>query len=322
MILIKNKISGLLFASLALSCVLTRPLLTADVVERILAVVNDEIITEQDLNVVMAPIVSQYKTIYTGQELEDKIKHGREDFLNKLIEEKLVLSEAKKMQVIVPDAEVDDMLTEVRNKFPSREVFLRAIDDQGLTEKKLWNRFHDQLMTQKFVAYEVKSKISVSPGDVSEYYKSHPDEFSQGDRVRLRQILVREGARSAEEAKAFAESLIAKIDQGGSFEELAKNYSQGSEAKDGGDMGWVEKGQLLGEIDSKVFALSEGQHTSIIKSSLGYHIFQVTERQRSALKPLADVHGSIQDTIFKEKLSQRLDAWITTLKKNAYISIR
>jgi hypothetical protein len=101
----------------------------ADVVERILAVVNDEIVTEQDLQVVMAPVVSQYRTIYTGRELDDKIKQGRQDFLNKLIEDKLILSEAKKLQVIVEEAEVDGMLTEVRNKFPSREVFLKAIED-------------------------------------------------------------------------------------------------------------------------------------------------------------------------------------------------
>jgi parvulin-like peptidyl-prolyl isomerase len=177
-------------------------------------------------------------------------------------------------------------------------------------------------MTQKLVAYEVKSKISVSPGDVSEYYKAHPEEFSQGDRVRLRQILVREGARTPEEAKAFAESLIAQMDEGKPFDELAKTYSQGSEAKEGGDMGWVEKGQLLGEIDEKVFLLDQGQHTPIIKSSLGYHIFQVVERQRSSLKPLTDVRTSIQETLFKEELARRLDAWIKTLKKNAYISIR
>ena len=319
---LKNSIYFVLSLALFLTFGHLMPAYSADVVERILAVVNDEIITDQDLQVVMAPVISQYKTIYTGQELEDKTKKAREDFLNKLIEEKMILSEAKKKQVIVADSEVDEMLTDVRNKFPSREIFLKAIEDQGLTEKKLWNRFHDQLMTQKLVTYEVKSRISASPGEVSDYYKAHPEEFSQGDRVHLRQILVREGARSAEEAKTFADSLIAQIDQGKSFEELAKTYSEGSEAKEGGDMGWVQKGQLMGNIDQKVFLLEEGQHTAAIKSSLGYHIFQVVERQRSSLKPLAEVRNSIQETIFKEKLGERLDAWIKSLKKNAYISIR
>ncbi len=295
---------------------------SAEVVERILVVVNDEIVTEQDLEFVMAPVVAQYRTAYTGQALQEKIKETRAEFLNKVIEDKLILSEAKRRLVIVKDAEVDEMMAEVRNKFPSKEVFLKALEDQGLTEKKLWNRFHDQLMTQKLVAYEVKSKVSVSPGEVVNYYKAHPLEFLQGDRVRLQQILVRIGSRSEDEARNFAESLVAQLNQGKSFEELAKTYSEGSEAKEGGEMGWVEKGQLVGAIDEKIFAMDQGQVTPLIQTSLGFHIFKVIERQTSSEKPLEQVRDKIQEVIFKEKLGNRLEDWIKNLKKNAYISIR
>ena len=119
----------------------------AEVVERILAVVNDEIVTEQDLEIVMAPVVAQYRTMYTGAEYDEKVKEARQEFLSKVMDDKLVLGEAKRKLVIVKDEEVDEMMIEVRNKFPTREAFLSAIEEQGLTEKKLWNRFHDQLMT-------------------------------------------------------------------------------------------------------------------------------------------------------------------------------
>ncbi len=292
------------------------------VVERILAVVNDEIITEQDLQLMMAPVVAQMKTMYTGPELAEKLKIARRDFLNKIIEDKMILSEAKRRQVIVKDIEVDEMMTEIRNKFPSREIFQSSLEEQGLTEKKLWNRFYEQLMTQKLVAYEVKSKVSVSPGEVSAYYKNHPEQFAQGDRVRVQQILIRVGGRTNEDAKAFAESLVAEIKGGKSFEEVAKTYSEGSEAKEGGEMGWIERGQLLGEIDEKVFALSEGEITAPIQSTLGYHIFKVVERQKFSLKPFPEVRDKIIEIIFRDKLRQRLEAWIQNLKKHAYISIR
>ena len=298
------------------------PARASEVVERILAVVNDEIVTEQDLEIVMAPVVAQYRTMYTGKEYEEKFKEAHQEFLNKVIDDKLILSEAKRKQVIVKDAEVDDMLSEVRNKFPSREAFVRAIEDQGLTEKKLWNRFHDQLMTQKLVAYEVKSKVSVSPGDVNEYYKTHSQEFVQGDRVHLQHILVRTSTRTEEEAKALADGLVLKLRAGESFEELAKAHSEGAEASEGGEMGWVEKGQLVGDIDEKVFALKEGQVTDSIQSSLGYHIFKMTERKQFSVKPLSEVRSQIQDTLFKQKLRGRLEDWMKSLKKNAYISIR
>ena len=308
--------------SVFISYQIPRLVFAAEVLERILAVVNDELVTEQDLQMVMAPVVAQQRTLYTGKELDDKVKEARHQFLEKVIEDKLILSEAKRKLVIVKDNEVDEMMTEVRNKFPTREAFLKSVEDQGYTEKKLWNRFHDQVMMQKLVAYEVKSKVSVSPGEVSEYYKNHPQDFAQGDRVKLQHILVRVGTRSEEEAGNFAQSLYDKIKAGAAFAEIAKTYSEGAEAKEDGEMGWIEKGQLMGDIDQKVFALNQGEITTPIATSLGYHIFKVTERLRFSVKPIAEVREQIQDMIFKDKFQARLDSWLNGLKKNAYISIR
>lgn len=322
----KNKVLSLLvFVSIltGFSCLkLAERASAAEVLERILAVVNDELVTEQDLQMVMAPVVAQYRTTYTGKEFEDKISEARVQFLNKVIEDKLILSEAKRKLVIVKDPEVDDALTDVRNKFPSREAFLKSVEDQGYTEKKLWDRFRDQIMMQKLVSYEVKSKVSVSPGEVNEYYKNHPQDFAQGDRVKLEHILVRVGTRSEEEASSFAQSLYDKIKAGASFTETAKAYSEAAEAKEGGEMGWIEKGQLMGDIDQKVFALNPGEITVPIATSLGYHIFKVTEREKISVKPISDVRDQIQDVIFKEKFRVRLESWLDSLKKNAYISIR
>lgn len=294
----------------------------AEVLERILAIVNDEVITEQDLQVVMAPVAAQFRTQYTGQELQERLSEARREFLSRVVEEKLILSQAKKMQVIVKDSEVDEMVVEARNKFQSREQFLQALSEQGLSEKRLWERFRDQIMTSKLVSYDVKSKVSVSPGEISEFYRAHQDEFQQGERVRLQQILVRVSNRKPEEAKTLADSLVKQISEGGSFEELAKTHSEGSEAKEGGEMGWMERGQLLGAIDEKVFALPVGGVTDPIETTLGYHIFKVIDKQPALLKALNDVRGEIQDRLFKQKLKKRLDSYVDDLKKNAYISIR
>ncbi len=294
----------------------------AEVVERIVAVVNDEIVTAQDLDDLMSPVVAQFRTLYTGKEFDEKVRQAREEYLKKVIEDRLILSEAKRKQVIVKDPEVDDMMSDVRNKFPSRELFAQSIEDQGLTEKKLWNRFRDQIMMQKLVGYEVRSKVSVSPGEVTEYYKAHPEEFKQGDRVKLQQILIRLGARTDEEAKAFAQKIIAELRAGKPFEEMAKTYSEGSEAKDGGEMGWIEKGQLMGQIDEKVFALKAGEITEPIQSTLGYHIFKLTERQALGTRSLEEVRDQIQEILFKQKTRERLESWLANLKKNAYISVR
>lgn len=293
-----------------------------EVVERILAVVNDELITEQDLQSMMAPVVAQYRTRFTGEELDARLREMRRQYLNKAIEDRLILSEAKRLQVVVNDDEVDAEMASVRNKFPNREVFLQSLEEQGLSEKKLWNRFKDQLMVEKLINFEVKSRITVSPGEVTAFYNSNPDKFEQGERVKLQTILIRVSSRTDEEAKAFAEDLFAQIQGGKSFEELAKTYSEGAEAKEGGEMGWRERGQFVGEIDEKVFALQPGEVTTPIKSTLGYHIFKVTQKEQMSAKPLAEVRDKILDYLFSQKLRQRLEAWLENLRKNAYISIR
>ena len=316
-----KKISAFFLTALFL-CHAAAPAFSIEVVERILAVVNDEIITEQDLGIVMAPVVAQYRTLYLGPELEEKIKEARAEFLSKVIDDKLILSEAKKMQVMVKDTEVEEMIVDVRNKFPSRERFLGAIEEQGLTEKKLWDRFRDQLMTQKLVSYEVKSKVSVSPGEVNEYYKVHSQDFVQGDQVLLQHILIRSTSRPETEAIDLAQTVVSELEKGTPFEDVAKKYSEGAEAKEGGQMGWMEKGQLMGEIDTTVFSMESGKVTAPIHSALGYHIFKVVDKKKFSVRPLAEVRGQIQDIIFKEKLKNRLETWMKSLKKNAYISVR
>jgi len=298
------------------------PASASEVVERIVAVVNDEIITDEDIEIAMAPIVAQSRTIYSGPEFDSKLKELRQEFISKLIDDRLVLSEAKRRKVIIKDVEVDDMLADVRNKFPNRAVFLKAIQDQGLTEKKLWIRFRDQLLSQKLVNYEVRAKVSISPGEINEYYKNHQDEFLQGDRVKLQQILIRVSSRSDEDALALAQTLIEKIKTGAAFDELARSYSEGVEAKEGGEMGWIEKGQLMGDIDDQIFKLDAGQVVGPIRTNLGYHLFKVTEKETRTLKPLSEAREGIYEVLFKEKLRQRLEGWIADLKKNAYISIR
>jgi peptidyl-prolyl cis-trans isomerase SurA len=177
-------------------------------------------------------------------------------------------------------------------------------------------------MTQKLVSYEVKSKVSVSPGEVNEYYKKNSQDFMQEEKVKLQHILIRTSTHSEEEAKELATRIAQEANSGAAFEELAKKYSEGAEAKEGGEMGWVEKGQLLGEIDKNVFSLEAGQITAPIMSSLGFHIFKVLEKTSLSIRPLSEVRGDIQDRIFKEKLKERLETWMQSLKKNAYISIR
>ncbi len=290
--------------------------------DEIIVVVNDEIITEQDLRGAVEPIVAQYRATLSGAQLDEKIAVVRQNLLETLIDDRLIRSEAKKEKVTIDEKEVDEMMTDVRKKFPTQEVFEAVLREQGLSIAKVRERFKDQILSRRMVDMKVRSEISLSPGEVKSYFDAHLQDFRAPQKVRVRQILIRtgEGHRTAEEAEALAASILSEVQGGASMEELARRYSEASEGPDGGDLGWVEKGQFADQIDSQIFTLKEGQTTPPIRTQLGYHLFKVEAMKESETRSFEQVRPKIESILYRKKTSDKLSAWLQDLRKNAYIS--
>lgn len=295
-----------------------------ETIDRIVAVVNDEPITQSELDSLLVPIYEQYRSAYTGQEFVEKMNEARQNLLNQLIEDRLIAQEAKRVGVPVTEEEIDFQLSEVKKKFPSENEFRMFLEQQNVNLDSLRDRYRDQIAVRKLHQYEVRQKVIVSPKEIEEYYLKHLDEYTEKEKLKVRTIMIR--MKVDEDGNDIARPLIDRIvsdlKEGASFAELAKEYSEETHAAQGGELGFIKRGELIEEFDSVLFSLPVGELSPVLETQVGYHIFQVEAKQEKKTKSLGEVKDEISNVIFRRKSKERYEKWIEELKENAYISIK
>lgn len=303
---------------------LTAALALAATVDRIVVVVNNEIITQREVDIMLAPIYNQYRNMYKGEELIKMLEEVREKILKQLIEDRLILSEAKKQNITVDEKDVDARIDEIKSKVGSERELENMLNEQNLTLNELRARYREKIMLRKLIDQKVGAKIIITPLEVKSYYNEHPDDFLQPEEIKLRSILIRPKDGQSGDALALQaiRDIAKRLKEGCDFEGMAKEYSDGPGASEGGIMGYVKRGDLMPQIEDIVFNLKEGETTNIIKSPLGYHIFKVDEKRARRTKELSEVRQDIEEFIYREKVNQRLKGWLDSLAKSAYIEFK
>jgi peptidyl-prolyl cis-trans isomerase SurA len=296
----------------------------AAVVDRIVVVVNNEIITQREIDIMLGPIYGQYRTMYKGEELIRMLEDVREKILKQLIEDRLIFSEAKKLNLIVEEKEVDARIDEMRSKVGSERELENMLNEQNLTLNELRARYKEKIMIRKLIDQKVGARIIITPLEVKNYYNSNKDSFMQPEEIKLSTILIKPTKEQGGESGSLQliRDLMKRLKEGSNFEGLAKEYSDAPGASEGGSMGYVKKGDLMPQIEEIVFGLKEGEITGIIKSPLGYHVFKVDEKRIRRMRELAEVRQDIEEFLYREKASQRLKGWIDSLSKSAYIEFK
>lgn len=296
----------------------------AAVVDRIVVVVNNEIITQREVDIMLAPIYGQYRSMYKGEELIRMLEDVREKILKQLIEDRLIFSEAKKLNIVIEEKEVDARVDEMKNKVGSEKELENMLNEQNLTLNELRARYKEKIMIRKLVDQKVGARIIITPLEVKSYYNDNKDSFMQPEEIKLRTILIKPKKEQGGEAGSLQlmRDLMKRLKEGCDFEGLAKEYSDDPAAGEGGLMGYVKKGDLMPQIEDIVFNLKEGEITGIIQSPLGYHVFKIDEKRIRRTKELAEVRQDIEEFLYREKASQKLKGWIDSLAKSAYIEFK
>ena len=295
----------------------------AEVINKFVAIVNDEVITQQDIDQLLSVLYAQYSQEYKGDELLQKMEQVKKDILSQIIEDKLVLSRAKELGIKVTESEINERLDYIKKGFPSEDEFYKTLQTQAVTVANLKDRYRDQIMMKKLVDYEVRSKISVLPSEVSDYYERHKSRFREGDKYRVKNILLKAKDNvTSELAKVEIDNIYNKLKQGGDFDVLAGQFSQGPNSEKGGDMGYIEKGQMLEALDKVIFNLRPGEFSGPVKSEIGYHIFKVEDIKYGRQAGLEDVQKDIQTMLFQDKFKLAIEEWLAGLKNKAYICIK
>ncbi|MBL7155546.1 MAG: peptidylprolyl isomerase [Candidatus Omnitrophica bacterium] len=296
---------------------------SAEVVDKIIVIVNDEIVTRGELDRVLLPIYQQYKTQYSGEELAEKIDKARSNVLNRIIEDKLLLSEAKRRKIEIKDEEVEAKMDEIKKRFATEEEFKEALKEERMLLGELEKKYRDRIKVDKMVDKEIRRSISLSPSEVINYYRDHEEEFGEPEKIKLRAILIKvNGSRTREASLKLAKEILSRLQEGGDFASLAKRYSDGPYKESGGDMAWVKKGELMDKIDNLVFTLEENELSGILQTGMGFHIFKVEQKMSPRTMDFREAKDRIEHVLYQKKTEEKLRSWIDELKENAYIAFK
>jgi peptidyl-prolyl cis-trans isomerase SurA len=300
------------------------------VVEEIVARVNNEIITREDLEHARTALESEAHdacTTCSEDKIRAEIAAKEKDLLRDLIDQSLLAQRAKDAGINV-DTELVKRLDAIRQqyKLASMEALEAEVTKSGQDYEDFKAQLRDQLLTQEVIRKEVGSKIIVSHEDVVKYYNDHKSEFVRPETVVLREIFVStEGKPEADipALKKKAETLRDRVmNNGDDFGELAKRYSDSSTAQQLGELGVFQRSQLDPKIADRVFALNRNQMTDVMETKTGFEILQVRERFDAGEQPLDKVEPEISNKLYEANMEPGMRAYLKTLREDSYVQIK
>lgn len=298
------------------------------VVDRVVAIVNQEIITLSELEQINIQLQNPLFEQLSIEPSRVPKKQQLHETLRLLIEKKLQLQAAHKRGITVGREELQQALLEVRNRQGiTDDIALQRLLSQGnLTISDYTQEIKDQLTILKLINREIRSGVVLQEDEINAYYNAHPEQFILPERIHLAQILLSlpQDAKDYEirDFKEKARKIHAQLLDGGDFSFMAKSYSDGSEANQGGDLGYFKRGELLEDIDRAVFSLQEGQISDVIRSPLGFHVFKVLEKKSVEPIPYGEVKYQLEERLFLERSDMAYKTWIKRLRDQAYVEVR
>ncbi len=284
--------------------------------DAIIAVVNDELITLQDLNNYIKNTYANFAAEGMNEKGLKQLKKELEaNGIKRLIEDKLILSKANEIGLEINEKVVDDHVAEIKARYPSEEVFLKALVQNGANLSEIKKKVKDQLKIKYVIQHEVESKIFVNPQEVTEFYEANKKFFNKGERVNLQSIFIA-FKEDKDAAKKKAKEAMDFIKQGIDFMETSALYS------DTPSIGIVEKGQLIDDIEKIIFNLEPGQVSPIIEVSTGLYIFKLIDKMPPEIAPLHEVKDNIYKQLYQMKYKEEYTKWLNKLMESAYVEIK
>ena len=318
-----------IFASLTVLALASSPLSQAafsaepEIVDGIAAIVNGEVVTYSQVRDLSGPREKLLRSQFKDDELIAKIREARQAALKDLIDRQLILQSFKKENFQIPDHFVEEKMHDIiREDFGGdRNTFVKTLQAQNYTLGEFKKMESERIIVQAMRGQKVKTNKTVSPIKIEEYYKTHREEFTAKEEIKLRLIMIpshaNEGGAAAQ--KAMADEIVGKLANGAEFDRMAQIYSEDGSRELGGDWGWIERKTLAEPLEKIAFKLPVGKVSKIVEFSGNYYILKVEETRGGATRSLTEAHDDIEKKLIQKQAQDLQERWLASLRSKAFI---
>jgi len=276
--------------------------------DKAIAVVNNEIITQKDLTDFLNFIRLQYSRQFQGKVLEEKVNLMKRDLLQRLIEDRLILQQAKLAKITYEPSRVKARIDETKKRYGSESDFEADLARQGLVRADLENKIGEQMLMYNLIEQKVRSKIMVRPDEITSFYSQNKEQFLKPEERILTLIILQD--------ESIAKTVSYQLRLGTKLEELAGKFIFTTDK-----LSASAGQQLRPEIEDAVFKLGIGEISNPVKVDTQYFVFRLDDIIPSQQLSLAQAQDKIREYLFEKKMQEELAKWIDELKKQSYIKI-
>ncbi len=292
----------------------------ARIVERIIARVNSEIITQQKYDEEKEKLRQQLAQQYSGAEFETQFREQSKNLLRDLIDQSLMVQKAKDEDINV-ETDVVKRLDDVRkqNHLATLEDLETDVEKEGLNYEDFKDQIRRELLMKEVISREVGSRIVLSHEDEAKYYEAHKDDYKTPGMIHLAQVLISTEKRKPEEAEKRANEALAELKAGQRFADVVKKYSDGPGAEQAGDLGFMEEAKLTPDVGAVIAKLDRNDFTNPIQTKFGYIILKVLDRYSAGIPKFEEVEERVAAVLYDQKMQPQLRDYLTRLRSESYI---
>lgn len=292
------------------------------VVNGIAAKVNEEIITYQQVRKLLNPTLQSLAQRLSPEALEREALKLQKEAIDDLVEHELILHDYQAAGYFLPESVVEEHIQrQIHERYGDRKTLAKTLRAQGSNYEKFKEQEREQIIVQQMRHIKVSSDIIVSPQKIREYYETHQGDFEREERVKLRMILLNQPEGAApDRAARMAREILLKLNDGAEFEEMAKVYSEGSQAAKGGDWGWVEKSVLRKDLADVAFTLKKGEISGVIATPEAAFIMKVDNVEGKGAKPLTEISEEIEKDLLAREKGRIYQQYVNRLKDRQYVA--
>jgi peptidyl-prolyl cis-trans isomerase SurA len=303
------------------------PAARAEVADRIVAVVNDDIITLSELNEEGAPYFQELIKRAPTEQLQAEMQKLRQEVLSHLIDQRLIEQMATKLEIKISDEEISHTIdTMLAENHATKEDMKNDLTKKGLSEEQYKKQLKGQMLQSRLISREIRSKVVVTDDKVNQYYKENYTSKPGVSGYHLLQMGFlwgdKQKQKTAAEAKQAAENAKKQLEAGQSFAEVASSLSDLPSKVDGGDIGVFQKQELAPQMKDTVLTMKPGETSGIIETPNGYQILKLISIQdgdQLSGPPMVEVRKEIEAKLYKEESEQLYKKWIDDLRAKAFI---